>query len=154
MSEVQRPERMIWKRPRRLRLPLNFGLFVPGQVRRVWSLSCVSCVLHHTRARQNYRRVPGLDQLAQRRCGACSRPGARRSARAWKPREVPGAYGRCLCELKIDFGPGYRVYYTERGGVMIVLLAGGDKSTQSQDVRKAIAPAKNLLGVPRHAKDC
>ena len=34
-----------------------------------------------------------------------------------------------VCELKIDFGPGYRVYYTERAGVLIVLLAGGDKST-------------------------
>ena len=49
-----------------------------------------------------------------------------------------------VCELKIDYGPGYRVYYTERGGVMIVLLAGGDKSTQSQDIKIAIALAKNL----------
>ena len=47
-------------------------------------------------------------------------------------------------ELKIDYGPGYRVYYTERGDVMIVLLAGGDKSTQSQDIKTAIALAKNL----------
>ena len=47
-------------------------------------------------------------------------------------------------ELKIDYGPGYRVYYTERGGAMIVLLAGGDKSTQSQDIKTAIALAKNL----------
>jgi putative addiction module killer protein len=49
-----------------------------------------------------------------------------------------------ICELKIDFGPGYRVYYTERGGELIVLLAGGDKSTQSQDIKTAIALAKNL----------
>ena len=49
-----------------------------------------------------------------------------------------------VCELKIDYGPGYRVYYTERSGVMIVLLAGGDKSTQSQDIKTAIALAKNL----------
>ncbi|HZF13318.1 MAG TPA: type II toxin-antitoxin system RelE/ParE family toxin [Thermoanaerobaculia bacterium] len=47
-------------------------------------------------------------------------------------------------ELKIDFGPGYRVYYTERGGILIVLLAGGDKSTQAQDIKTAIALAKNL----------
>lgn len=47
-------------------------------------------------------------------------------------------------ELKIDFGPGYRVYYTERGGVVIVLLAGGDKSTQQQDITAAISLAKNL----------
>ncbi|HWM90146.1 MAG TPA: type II toxin-antitoxin system RelE/ParE family toxin [Thermoanaerobaculia bacterium] len=47
-------------------------------------------------------------------------------------------------ELKIDFGPGYRVYYTERSGALIVLLAGGDKSTQAQDIKTAIALAKNL----------
>jgi putative addiction module killer protein len=49
-----------------------------------------------------------------------------------------------VCELKIDVGPGYRVYYTERGGVVIVLLAGGDKSTQQQDIKTAILLAKNL----------
>ncbi len=49
-----------------------------------------------------------------------------------------------VCELKIDYGPGYRVYYTQRGDVMIVLLAGGDKSSQSQDIQTAIALAKNL----------
>jgi putative addiction module killer protein len=38
-----------------------------------------------------------------------------------------------VTELKIDFGPGYRVYYTERSGELIVLLAGGDKSSQQQD---------------------
>ncbi|MDQ3188242.1 MAG: type II toxin-antitoxin system RelE/ParE family toxin [Pseudomonadota bacterium] len=50
-------------------------------------------------------------------------------------------------ELKLDFGPGYRVYYTERGGVLIVLLAGGDKSTQAGDIEAAVALAKNLKGV-------
>ena len=49
-----------------------------------------------------------------------------------------------VCELKIDFGPGYRVYYTERGGVVIVLLAGGDKSTQQQDIKTAFSLANNL----------
>jgi putative addiction module killer protein len=49
-----------------------------------------------------------------------------------------------VCELKIDVGPGYRVYYIERGGVVIVLLAGGDKSTQQQDIKTAISLAKNL----------
>lgn len=49
-----------------------------------------------------------------------------------------------VCELKIDFGPGYRVYYVERAGVLIVLLAGGDKSTQQSDIRTAIALAKGL----------
>ena len=49
-----------------------------------------------------------------------------------------------VCELKIDVGPGYRVYYTERGGVLIVLLAGGDKASQAKDIKAAIALAKNL----------
>jgi len=49
-----------------------------------------------------------------------------------------------VCELKIDFGPGYRVYYAERGKVLIVLLAGGDKSSQERDIRLANALAKNL----------
>ena len=49
-----------------------------------------------------------------------------------------------VCELKIDFGPGYRVYYTERGGVVIVLLAGGDKSSQQKDIKAAISLGKNL----------
>ena len=49
-----------------------------------------------------------------------------------------------VSELKSDFGPGYRVYYTERGGDLIVLLAGGDKSTQQRDITAAIALARNL----------
>jgi putative addiction module killer protein len=49
-----------------------------------------------------------------------------------------------ISELKIDFGPGYRVYYTERGGELIILLAGGSKATQQQDIKTAIALAENL----------
>jgi putative addiction module killer protein len=49
-----------------------------------------------------------------------------------------------VCELKVDFGPGYRVYYTERAGVLIVLLAGGDKSSQRQDIKTAVSLAKGL----------
>jgi putative addiction module killer protein len=44
---------------------------------------------------------------------------------------------RGLSELKVDVGPGYRVYYTRRGQVLIVLLCGGDKSTQTADMRRA-----------------
>ena len=47
-------------------------------------------------------------------------------------------------ELKIDVGPGYRVYYAEQGGELIVLLPGGDKSTQQKDIRTALALAKEL----------
>jgi putative addiction module killer protein len=49
-----------------------------------------------------------------------------------------------VCELKLDFVAGYRVYYIQRGKTLIVLLAGGDKSSQSADIKTAIALAKNL----------
>ncbi len=49
-----------------------------------------------------------------------------------------------VSELKIDVGPGYRVYYTERGNELIVLLAGGDKSNQQRDIETAITLAQNL----------
>ena len=49
-----------------------------------------------------------------------------------------------VCELKLDVGPGYRVYYTRQGDVVFLLLCGGDKSTQAQDVRVAHALVKNL----------
>lgn len=42
-----------------------------------------------------------------------------------------------ISELKIDFGPGYRVYYTQRGSRLLLLLAGGDKSSQSKDIALA-----------------
>ena len=41
-----------------------------------------------------------------------------------------------IAELKIDAGPGFRVYYMQRRGVLIILLCGGDKSTQQADIRK------------------
>jgi putative addiction module killer protein len=49
-----------------------------------------------------------------------------------------------VSELKIDVGPGYRVYFTERGGELIILLAGGDKATQRRDIEHAIELARNL----------
>lgn len=52
--------------------------------------------------------------------------------------------GDGVCELKFAFGPGYRVYFTERNGEIVVLLAGGDKSTQSKDIKKAKELAKYL----------
>ncbi len=54
-----------------------------------------------------------------------------------------------VSELKIDVGPGYRVYYTERNGELIVLLAGGDKASQQRDIKAAIALAKNLWEQPQ-----
>jgi putative addiction module killer protein len=52
--------------------------------------------------------------------------------------------GEGVSELKIDIGPGYRVYYTERNGELIVLLAGGDKSSQQQDIEAALQLARHL----------
>lgn len=49
-----------------------------------------------------------------------------------------------VSELKIDFGPGYRVYYTQRGTRLLLLLAGGDKATQQKDIAKAIQLARNF----------
>jgi len=48
-----------------------------------------------------------------------------------------------VSELKIDFGPGYRVYYSRRGMRLLLLLAGGDKSTQHKDTALAIELATN-----------
>lgn len=52
--------------------------------------------------------------------------------------------GEGVSELRVDLGPGYRVYFVQRGSVLIVLLAGGDKSTQAEDIRKAKTLARNL----------
>jgi putative addiction module killer protein len=49
-----------------------------------------------------------------------------------------------ISELKIDVGPGYRVYYTMRGSELLLLLVGGDKSSQSKDIAKAIRLAKEF----------
>jgi putative addiction module killer protein len=52
--------------------------------------------------------------------------------------------GNGLSELRISYGPGYRVYYIQRGQVLVVLLCGGDKSTQGADIEKAKALASQL----------
>ena len=47
-------------------------------------------------------------------------------------------------ELRIDTGPGYRVYFVQRGKVLIILLCGGDKSSQKKDIKRAIDMAKEV----------
>ena len=50
--------------------------------------------------------------------------------------------GAGVSELRIDYGPGYRVYFMKSGTLVIVLLAGGDKRTQDADIKRAINIAK------------
>ena len=52
--------------------------------------------------------------------------------------------GEGVSELRIDYGPGYRVYYKRQGSTVVVLLAGGDKRTQSDDIETALRLARNL----------
>ena len=49
-----------------------------------------------------------------------------------------------VSELRIDYGPGYRVYFTMRGRSVVILLAGGDKQTQDADIKTALRLARNL----------
>jgi putative addiction module killer protein len=50
--------------------------------------------------------------------------------------------GSGVSELRIDYGPGYRVYFVQRGPMLIILLAGGDKRTQDRDIKKALELAR------------
>jgi putative addiction module killer protein len=49
-----------------------------------------------------------------------------------------------VSELRIDYGPGYRVYFKKQGVSLIILLAGGDKRTQTKDIREALRLVRNL----------
>jgi putative addiction module killer protein len=55
--------------------------------------------------------------------------------------------GSGVSELRIDYGPGFRVYFTQRGEEIVVLLCGGYKSTQGRDIKTAKQIAQNLEGV-------
>lgn len=65
-------------------------------------------------------------------------------------RAEDGNFGDCepvgegISEMRIHYGPGYRVYFTKRGMEVVILLAGGDKSTQAKDIKNALALARNI----------
>jgi len=52
--------------------------------------------------------------------------------------------GSGVSELRVDYGPGYRIYFISRRATTVILLGGGDKSTQRQDVERAIELARNI----------
>lgn len=65
-------------------------------------------------------------------------------------RAAAGNFGDCkpvgggVSEMRVDVGAGYRVYFTRRGGMLVVLLAGGDKSTQQADIERAVRLAQEV----------
>jgi putative addiction module killer protein len=52
--------------------------------------------------------------------------------------------GSGVSEMRVDYGPGYRVYFAQQGAALVVLLAGGDKGTQDRDIKAALELARNL----------
>jgi putative addiction module killer protein len=78
------------------------------------------------------------DRRAQLRIAARLRLAEAGSLGDWKP--VAGS----ISEMRIDFGPGYRLYFTRRGNIVVVLLCGGDKSSQKRDISRAQRIAREL----------
>ena len=83
-----------------------------------------------------------LDDLRDLRARARVQARIERLA-AGNPGDVESV-GEGVSELRINYGPGYRVYFKTRGKELIILLAGGDKTTQGNDIKAALRLARNL----------
>lgn len=83
-----------------------------------------------------------IDNLRDLQARACVQVRVERLA-AGNPGDVR-AIGEGVSELRIDYGPGYRVYFTKRGREVVILLAGGNKTTQSADIKVALRLSRNL----------
>jgi putative addiction module killer protein len=55
-----------------------------------------------------------------------------------------GPVGEGVSEMRIHYGPGYRMYFTQRGDTVVILLCGGDKRTQARDIKRAIEMARKV----------
>ena len=78
------------------------------------------------------------DKKAQVRIAARLRQAGIGNLGDWKP------VGGEVSEMRVNFGPGYRLYFTRKGNVLIVMLAGGDKSSQARDIKRAQRVLKEL----------
>lgn len=93
--------------------------------------------LYQTQEFQDW--LDGLnDRRAQVRIAARLRLAEAGNLGDWQP------VGGEVSELRVNFGPGYRLYFTRRGKLLIVMLAGGDKSSQKRDIKRAQRIAANL----------
>jgi putative addiction module killer protein len=82
------------------------------------------------------------DQRAQIRIAARLRQAETGNLGDW------ASVGEAVSEMRVHFGPGYRLYFTRRGNVLIIMLAGGDKSSQSRDIRRAQRIASEIGDLP------
>ena len=92
--------------------------------------------------RRTERFIQWLDGLSDAR--AVAKIAARAERLAWGNFGDVQPVGEGVSELRIHYGPGYRVYFVQRGAVVVILLCGGDKSSQTRDIRSAKAMAKEV----------
>ena len=116
-------------------LSLSPSLLSPNQLGHCYSKSMIE--IRETEVYQRW-----FDRLRDRQAKVRIDVRIRRLALG-NPGDVKSV-GQSVSELRINYGPGYRVYFTQRGKQLIVLLAGGDKQTQNQDIKTAKNLAQEL----------